>query len=471
MVETTPSPARPPFPPFDELFDDLAPHLAAWMPDQRWYGAKAAGEALLELLGSAVVAEDARHRVLDVVVRATAGGRVADYQVPLVLSVPDSGDAPSLDAAAEIGVLAAPGGPFRVDDATRTAAGREALYSLVVHEGEAQGRGLALSGQGSQGRGRESVVSSRLLSGEQSNSSMILELDGAAPVIAKLFRVLQPGENPDVVLQGALDAAGSAQVAPLIGAATIGWGEGEGRLAGHGLFVQEFFPGVEDAWRVALRDAIAGTDFTAAARALGAATAQVHQDLARTLPTVASTVGERERLVASMLGRLAEARAEVSQVDASADALGAVIGHALDVPWPVFQRIHGDYHLGQVLAVPDRGWVLLDFEGEPMRSLAERVLPDCPVRDVAGMLRSLDYVAGAVRLEHGADATAWAADARAAFLGGYTEVAGIAEDDAAFAVLLAAFEADKAVYEALYEVRNRPDWAQIPLTALERIAG
>ena len=123
--------------------------------------------------------------------------------------------------------------------------------------------------------------------------------------------------------------------------------------------------------------------------------------------------------------------------------------------------------------MPHRGWVLLDFEGEPLRALSQRSLPDCPLRDVAGMLRSLDYAAGAVRHGSGRDASAWAADARAAFLAGYVEEAGrdgAAVDTAAGSVLLAAFEADKAVYEALYEARNRPDWLPIPLAALARLS-
>ena len=120
--------------------------------------------------------------------------------------------------------------------------------------------------------------------------------------------------------------------------------------------------------------------------------------------------------------------------------------------------------------MPERGWVLLDFEGEPLRPLAQRNLPDSPLRDVAGLLRSLDYVAGAVHLEHGRTAQQWAADARAAFLHGYAESTGWALEHGPLQVLLAAFEADKAVYEALYEARNRPDWLPIPLAALERIS-
>src|SRR5690606_5429127 len=144
-------------------------------------------------------------------------------------------------------------------------------------------------------------------------------------------------------------------------------------------------------------------------------------------------------------------------------ALEALLDAAAQVPWPAMQRIHGDLHLGQVLRVPERGWVLLDFEGEPLRPLAQRSLPDSPLRDAAGMLRSLDYVAGAVALEHDADAGPWAAAAREAFLAGYAEGAGWGDERAAMQVLLDAFEADKAVYEALYEARHRPDWLSIPL--------
>ncbi|WP_347041264.1 maltokinase N-terminal cap-like domain-containing protein [Brachybacterium nesterenkovii] len=502
MDEQTPTAA--PFPPTVGILEDLLPHLTAWMAAQRWYAAKSTGPAETAVVGSAVIAEDDAQQVIDVVVRAGSGERATDYQVPLHVSRPAtepaaSGDADpatsghagpdrdaaedapvaDADAAAEIAVLAVPGGPLRVADATRTDEGRRALLALLDDERGARGTGLVIRGNG--GRAEASapegtpaagrIVSSRLLSGEQSNSSMIFELEGSAPVIAKLFRVLQAGENPDVVVQGALDAAGSAQVAPMHGAAEIVWGEGGRALTGHALFAQEFFPGVEDAWRVALRDAVAGTDFTDGARSLGEATASVHRDLAEHLGVTAADDAERERMVASMLARLDASRAEVPEVDAVGEALAGVLRRALDVPWPPFQRIHGDYHLGQVLAVPGRGWVLLDFEGEPMRPLADRALPDCPVRDIAGMLRSLDYVAGAVRLDSGGDATAWAKDARAAFLAGYADVAGISTDDAPFTTLLAAFEADKAAYEALYEARNRPDWLPIPLGSLERLAG
>jgi predicted trehalose synthase len=132
------------------------------------------------------------------------------------------------------------------------------------------------------------------------------------------------------------------------------------------------------------------------------------------------------------------------------------------------QRIHGDFHLGQVLDVPGRGWVLLDFEGEPLRPLAERTQPDLALRDVAGMLRSFDYAAGSWEQTHpGRSAASWADRARAAFLEGYAQESG--RDPREDEVLLKALELDKALYEVVYEARNRPTWLTIPTTAIARL--
>ena len=126
--------------------------------------------------------------------------------------------------------------------------------------------------------------------------------------------------------------------------------------------------------------------------------------------------------------------------------------------------MHGDFHLGQTLHTPS-GWKIIDFEGEPAKNLAERVAPDSVWRDVAGMMRSFDYAAASVP---GDAAGAWRDGCRAAFLDGYTDGRGLGADDAG---LLAAYEADKAVYEVVYEVRNRPDWVGIPLGAVATLAG
>ncbi len=137
-----------------------------------------------------------------------------------------------------------------------------------------------------------------------------------------------------------------------------------------------------------------------------------------------------------------------------AERIRAVYAAAASAPWPALQRVHGDLHLGQVLDTASNGWVLLDFEGEPLRPISERLRPDVSVRDVAGMLRSFDYVSGAVADDDGAAVRAWVIAAQQAFVDGYRETAGAAGEgeDA----LLAAFELDKAVYEAIYETRNRP---------------
>ena len=150
------------------------------------------------------------------------------------------------------------------------------------------------------------------------------------------------------------------------------------------------------------------------------------------------------------------------------DALPALA----DVP---IQRVHGDLHLGQTLRTV-RGWKIVDFEGEPARALSERRQLDSPWRDIAGMLRSFDYVPRAVERSVGegdpdgaefraSRAREWAVRNQEAFLSAY---AGreLTETET---ILLAAYSADKAVYETVYETRNRPTWVSIPLEALATI--
>jgi maltokinase len=135
-------------------------------------------------------------------------------------------------------------------------------------------------------------------------------------------------------------------------------------------------------------------------------------------------------------------------------------------------RTHGDLHLGQTMLSP-RGWVVLDFEGEPARPLPERRLKRSPLRDVAGMLRSFSYVTAGAKLLRGVEAPAdWEDRARARFLTGYhsgVDHSLLPPGQQATEQLLAVFELEKAVYELRYELNNRPDWAAIPVAGILRL--
>jgi maltokinase len=321
---------------------------------------------------------------------------------------------------------------------------------------------------------------STLFSGEQSNSSVAFGEDS----LMKVFRRVTPGPNPDIEILEALTRAGSSHVASLYGYVDTD----DLQLA----MLQQFLRTASDGWDLALASARnlfaegdlhadeVGGDFAAEAYRLGVAVAEVHEQLAADFPTerldVASTAAAmRDRLTAALdvVPQLAGHDAKLVE---RFDALTAV-----DQDQPS-QRVHGDLHLGQTLRT-SLGWKLVDFEGEPAKDLAERRLPDSPWRDVAGMLRSFDYAARAVARDLAAidpahdreaaqiayRADEWITRNTSAFLAGYV----VARERALTAdelALITAYAADKAVYEAVYETRNRPAWVDIPLAALDRLA-
>ncbi|WP_330337734.1 maltokinase N-terminal cap-like domain-containing protein [Streptomyces sp. NBC_00557] len=306
---------------------------------------------------------------------------------------------------------------------------------------------------------REGLVA-RLMTAEQSNSSVVY----GDTFILKLLRRVEPGINPDLELPLALAREGCPRVP-----APTAWLHAEIDAESYVLAVlQPFVSGASDGWELALRELAKGEDFAAEARALGRATAEVHTALARALPTVTLGHAQMEALVGGMTERLQAAVQAVpalrpfeAGLRSAYRALGdlAAEGHT----WTA-QRIHGDLHLGQCLRSPSGEWSLIDFEGEPARPPAERRMPQPPVRDIAGMLRSFDYAAHSVN----PPAPDWAHACRAAYCCGYAEVAG--RDPRTDAVLLRAFETDKAVYEVVYEARHRPDWLPVPLSAIRRLA-
>jgi len=450
----------------------MTPHVArwqAWLPRQRWFAGK--GRPARVVSDTAVEIS----RTPGVVVMVHLVGVSYDgaatpsetYQVPVVLRREPR---PDVDSGLIDSVTEADGSTWHRYDGAHDPAYTQALLTLLSGARSVGTSELMVRGMRQPGADVPASASGvRVMDGEQSNTSIVI--DGAQPLICKVFRVIANGENPDVVVQAALAAAGSTAVP-----ATIGWLEGswatpQGQAHGHLVFVQEFLVGTRDAWRVATDALAAGKDFSEQARALGAQTARVHQSLATAFgrrPVQAEGV---RALALSLLTRLQWALEAAPVLTPYAAAARTVLGAVADVHVvPQLQRIHGDYHLGQVLDAPGRGWLLLDFEGEPLRALAERSSPDLALRDVAGMLRSFDYAAGQqlVAAPHaGETARAWAAACRDGFCGGYGDVSG--RDPRADAALLRALELDKALYEVVYESRNRPQWLPIPLAAVDRL--
>ena len=460
------------------LTGSLQAVLPGWVAQQRWYVGKGRVPALREIAVLALTDPSAAVEITVHLLLDESGGAPTIYQVPLTCRTGRLTGADHALVSIEppaAGERDQPGAEVTryYYDGPHDPAFATALLTLMVAEqqvGMATGHRLTTADPGD-------VSASHVLVGEQSNTSIVLDLvdslgTAMKPLICKLFRVLQNGENPDVIVQSALSAGGSTRVPASVGYVCGHWPDATttgGVASGHLAFAQEFLPGVQDAWRVALAAVGADADFTEAARSLGQATAQVHATLARTMGTREATPHDIAALTASMRARHAAALCEVPALADYDTMIATSIQAVSSARWPAMQRIHGDYHLGQVLDVPGRGWVLVDFEGEPMRPLTERTQPDLALRDVAGMLRSFDYVAGSWEQGHpGQSAARWASRARTAFLAGYTASAG--RDPRDDAPLLDALELDKILYEVVYEARNRPTWLAIPITAIARLS-
>jgi maltokinase len=215
----------------------------------------------------------------------------------------------------------------------------------------------------------------------------------------------------------------------------------------------------------------AGGDFAGEAERLGEATAEVHRDLAAAFGTQELPAQAYREMSARMIDRLDRAVAAVPELAGHDRMVRAAFEDVATLTDPLeVQRIHGDYHLGQVMRT-HTGWVLLDFEGEPAVPLEQRRARYPALRDVAGMLRSLDYAARfqLVGVQEAdpvtvAAAREWARRNEAAFCAGYARAGG--PDPGKHGILVRALTLDKAVYEVMYEARNRPSWLPIPLGSI-----
>ena len=452
------------------LISGIAGALRDWIPEQRWFAGK----------GRQVLAVTPVHT-------AVLGG--GDPQLVLAVVDVDQGDRYRERYQLLLGLRRDI--PEHLGHAWVAARGDRVTYQ-AIHDPELTALLLTLMRDGKEVDGVRFATEpgvvldvgqrSRPVGTEQSNTSLVY----GQTYILKLFRKLVAGRSPDLELHRALAEVGCAHIAAPLGSI-------EGELGGDPVtygMLTDFLPNTADGWSMAtasVRDLLAegfsdtgdppdpgqaGGDFASEAHRLGRAVATVHADLARALGCSEAEEGHLDRLADAMHRRLDAVRTEVPELAEHVDAMRSAFDDLREVSHPVLlQRLHGDLHLGQVLRNVT-GWVLIDFEGEPATPLAERRAPASPLRDVAGMLRSFDYAADHLPFgdtdprQHAAVAAAWAGRNRDAFCDGYAQVT---DDPREQAVLLRAFELDKAVYEVAYERGNRPAWLPIPLASIARI--
>ncbi len=419
------------------------PDLTTWLPAQRWFSAKDRPLERAAVVDVLTLSTSRREWLVTVQVDHGDGGDATRWLLVLTsVRTPDAAVVGTVDGSPVV----------ELADMPSLAVGL--LRAIGSNESFTTELGGAVSAR-TTGVGVKVGTQARLMGAEQSNTSVVVD----DRVVVKVVRRLEPGPNPDVEVPAALTRIGFDGVPSLVGALV---GPHEEAM----VVASTFVPDAQDGWSAAVAEAAGRTGSQTVAedmRALGALTAAMHAKLRQVLPTVEADPADGDRWRASMR-RDADRTRQVlaSSAPDLARQLPAIVTTALaEAPLGlgVLQRIHGDYHLGQVLRDPEGRWWIIDFEGEPGRPVPERRRPANAAKDVAGMLRSFDY-ARAQAVREGGDpdrAAAWAERAREAFLDGY----GTGVEP-----WLPAFEIEKLLYEVRYEAANRPDWLQIPLSAL-----
>jgi len=447
--------------------DVLAKALIEFLPRQRWFaagGAPVGDVAVVDL----EVLRRAWPALVWVEARVGTGASGDRYQV-LVALRPSGEPAPFLQGHPDLtlGELDTDAGPAYGYDALVDPDLAVELVRIIAPD--------------------EDVTRARLVPGEQSNTSVVID----ERLFLKVFRRLHAGPNPEVeVTRELFERAFLHVVEPV-----AEWRRGDTDLA----VLQGYLGGGVDGWAMALtslRDlfavqetqpipiisdtdpvpepvdpSAAGGDFSGEAERLGEMTAALHVAMADVFGRARGDAGVWADTIDDRLRRMQHREIDRDGAQAHIEAL-----RRIDDPGPSI-RVHGDYHLGQVMRT-DEGWYVLDFEGEPALTIEARRRPTSALKDVAGMLRSLHYASMVAMFErdeeHTTEAAAWEQRNREAFLAGYlprARAAGVVPDDrAATAAVLAAFETEKALYELGYEQAHRPDWARIPLAALRRLS-
>ncbi|MBA2252762.1 MAG: hypothetical protein H0W13_08675 [Nitrospirales bacterium] len=498
--------------------------LADYLPRQRWFGAKGKRIVSVHLHDHAVLPGAPRPTLLAIVAVEFHDGQLERYVLLLVMTPhlePNQASTPD-----RLFNLPDSAGRMWVTDATADA---DACLKLV------DGIRDSLQWQGRRGTFRclptitaDSTLTvplrqAKRLSGEQSNTSIVLD----QRVILKLIRKFDPGVNPDREILEFLNTRTRYQsVPPLIGSIDYqaSFDEDSSELSATVGLLQTFIPNDGDGWRTAIehvktllhdtRTPITNrrtdelvqqscqTDVTAMRR-LGAITAELHvalssdttdpafrperiteEDISAWCSGMASQIGtvfgQLRALDRSRQAHLQLTEEEMASLEFSCEKRLDGLRTLLDDPVTKI-RVHGDYHLGQVLKKGEE-FIILDFEGEPARRLEERRAKQCALKDVAGMLRSFNYAACAARREGKGDVhdderitTLWERLVSDAFWSGYTamarpgQVSFMPGTHAGAQTVLRVFELDKTIYEIGYELNNRPDWLDIPLNGLRRI--
>lgn len=495
-----------------------------YLQRQRWFRGKGRSVADVRFVDGFELSSGGVPLLLAILLVEYRGGTQERYAAPLsVRPGVEGGDAVAIVALSDSAA------PLWVCDATKEEEVWRVLYDVVKGDQEMVGQSSCLKGRTMLDRQQELTIpvsQVKVLSAEQSNTSVVLD----RRIIMKLIRKVDLGVNPDSeVLEFLMRHTACRDVPPLLGVMTyfdhqVEDEDGEGTI----LAIQGFVPNQGDGWSYALvrleelLEHIRGTNqdrlrdlaqtvwdlsqtFLGEIRYLGRLTGNLHLALAsrmehdafRPEPITAQDVegwqGKMTQLLAEVCrdlrGLSGEQRAQIGLSLGEADGLERGCRNRFEHLGLLSEkrsakiRCHGDYHLGQVLKTDD-GFVVIDFEGEPARPLEERRAKLCPLKDVAGMLRSFNYAAQATLKQKqlssaidGAVMTEWERAARVAFLDGYRSVAKPGEAEflpqtwEKALQVLQVYELDKALYELQYELRNRPEWLAIPLQGIRGLTG